>query len=396
MEIFMVKREQYIKKIRPFYESDLIKIITGIRRCGKSIVLQQLRDEISKVTDNIIFLEFENRRVKKQIPDIDSLLDYVDANRKEGKCYVFLDEIQNLENWQEACKTLRLENNSVFVTGSNSKLLSKEFTKELSGRYVSFRIRPFVYKEILEYAKELNKEISITDYLVWGGFPKRLEFDGEAVKDYLWDLDETVIHNDIILRYNLQKENLFESVCNFIFRSNARIISSKSIADFLSSNNEKCSVHTVSNYINYIEEAFGIDMIKPYSTRTKNELSYYHKIYNADVAFNSLRVSDSRYDLDHNLENVVYNELIFMGYELKVFNDSEKEVDFVAEKDGKKFFIQVAFSVQNEKAYEREFRAFKSIDNISQKILITTDELDYSTSTVRHIKLKDFLLMNEL
>ena len=392
----MVKREQYIKKIRPFYESDLIKIITGIRRCGKSIVLQQLRDEISKVTDNIIFLEFENRRVKKQIPDIDSLLDYVDANRKEGKCYVFLDEIQNLENWQEACKTLRLENNSVFVTGSNSKLLSKEFTKELSGRYVSFRIRPFVYKEILEYAKELNKEISITDYLVWGGFPKRLEFDGEAVKDYLWDLDETVIHNDIILRYNLQKENLFESVCNFIFRSNARIISSKSIADFLSSNNEKCSVHTVSNYINYIEEAFGIDMIKPYSTRTKNELSYYHKIYNADVAFNSLRVSDSRYDLDHNLENVVYNELIFMGYELKVFNDSEKEVDFVAEKDGKKFFIQVAFSVQNEKAYEREFRAFKSIDNISQKILITTDELDYSTSTVRHIKLKDFLLMNEL
>lgn len=392
----MVKREQYIKKIRPFYESDLIKIITGIRRCGKSIVLQQLRDEISKVTDNIIFLEFENRRVKKQIPDIDSLLDYVDANRKEGKCYVFLDEIQNLENWQEACKTLRLENNSVFVTGSNSKLLSKEFTKELSGRYVSFRIRPFVYKEILEYAKELNKEISITDYLVWGGFPKRLEFDGEAVKDYLWDLDETVIHNDIILRYNLQKENLFESVCNFIFRSNARIISSKSIADFLSSNNEKCSVHTVSNYINYIEEAFGIDMIKPYSTRTKKELSYYHKIYNADVAFNSLRVSDSRYDLDHNLENVVYNELIFMGYELKVFNDSEKEVDFVAEKDGKKFFIQVAFSVQNEKAYEREFRAFKSIDNISQKILITTDELDYSTSTVRHIKLKDFLLMNEL
>lgn len=392
----MVKREQYIKKIRPFYESDLIKIITGIRRCGKSIVLQQVRDEIEKFSDNIIFLEFENRRIKQQIPDIDSLLEYIDANRKDGKCYIFLDEIQNLENWQEACKTLRLENNSVFITGSNSKLLSKEFTKELSGRYVSFKIRPFVYKEILEYARELNKEISITDYLVWGGFPKRFEFNGDAIKDYLWNLDETIIHNDIILRYKIQKENLFESVCNFIFRSNSRIISSKSIADFLSSNNEKCSVHTVSNYISYIEEAFGIDMIKPYSTRTKNELSYYHKIYNADVAFNSLRVTDSRYDLDHNLENIVYNELLFMGYELKVFNDEEKEVDFVAEKDGKKFFIQVAFSVQNEKAYEREFRAFKVLDNLSQKILITTDELDYSTSTVRHIKLKDFLVMNEL
>ncbi|MCQ2248860.1 MAG: ATP-binding protein [Treponema sp.] len=392
----MVIREKYIKKIRPFYESDLIKIITGIRRCGKSIVLQQVRDEIAAKTDNIIFLEFENRRIKNQIPDIDSLLAYVDEHKKQGKCYIFLDEIQILENWQEACKTLRLENNSVFITGSNSKLLSKEFTKELSGRYVSFRIRPFVYKEILEYAKELNKEISITDYLVWGGFPKRLEFDNDAIKDYLYDLDETIIHNDIMVRYNIQKENLFRSVCNFVFRSNSRIISSKSIADFLSSNNEKCSVHTVSNYIYYIEEAFGIDRIKPFSTRTKNELSYYHKTYNADVALNSLRCTDSRYDLDHNLENIVYNELLYMDYNLKVFNDTEREVDFVAERDGKKYFIQVAFSVQNEKAYEREFRAFANLDNLSQKILITTDELDYSTSVVRHIKLKDFLLMEDL
>ena len=170
----------------------------------------------------------------------------------------------------------------------------------------------------------------------------------------------------------------------------------RSIADFLSLNNEKCSVHTVSNYIAYIEEAFGIDMIKPFSNRTKNELSYYNKIYDADVALNSIRCSDSRYDLDHNLENIVYNELLFMDYSLKVFNDSEREVDFVAEKEGKKYFIQVAFSVQNEKAYEREFRAFANLDNLSQKILITTDELDYSTSTVRHIKLKEFLLLNDL
>lgn len=392
----MVRRERYIKKIRPFYESDLIKIITGIRRCGKSIVLQQVRDEISESTDNIIFLEFENLRIQSQIPDAASLLAYVDAHKKNGKCYIFLDEIQNLENWQEACKTLRLENNSVFITGSNSKLLSREFTKELSGRYVSFRIRPFVYKEILEYSKQLNKDFSVTDYLVWGGFPKRLEFENEAMKDYLFDLNETIIHNDIMLRYNIQKEKLFRSVCNFVFRSNSRIVSSKSVADFLSSNNEKCSVHTVSNYIAYIEEAFGIDMIKPFSTRTKNELSYYNKIYDADVALNSIRCPDSRYDLDHNLENTVYNELLFMDYTLKVFNDSEREVDFVAEKEGKKYFIQVAYSVQNEKAYEREFRAFANLDNLSQKILITTDELDYSTSTVRHIKLKDFLLLNDL
>ena len=137
-------------------------------------------------------------------------------------------------------------------------------------------------------------------------------------------------------------------------------------------------------------------MIKPFSTRTKNELSYYHKTYNADVAFNSLRCTDSRYDLDHNLENIVYNELLYMDYKLKVFNDSDRKVDFVAEKDGKKYFIQVAHSVQNENAFEREFRAFANLDNLSQKILITNDDLDYSTSVVRHVKLKDFLLMDEL
>ena len=137
-------------------------------------------------------------------------------------------------------------------------------------------------------------------------------------------------------------------------------------------------------------------MIKPFSTRTKNELSYYHKTYNADVALNSLPCTDSRYDLDHNLEIIVYNELLYMDYKLKVFNDSDREVNFLAEKDGKKYFIQVAYSVQNEKAYEREFRAFANLDNLSQKILITTDDLDYSTSVVRHIKLKDFLLMEDL
>ena len=150
------------------------------------------------------------------------------------------------------------------------------------------------------------------------------------------------------------------------------------------------------DYLMYIEEAFGIDRIKPYSSRTKQELSYYYKIYNSDVALNSIRVTDGRYDLNHNLENIVYNELLFMGYDLRVFNDSESEVDFVVQKDGKKFYVQVAFSVQNEKAWNREFKAFEKLDNLNQKILITTDELDYSTSVVKHIKLKDFLLLESL
>ena len=157
----MIYREHYIKKIREFYDSDLIKIITGIRRCGKSIILEQIMSEIKQKTDNVIYLNFEDKRTISKISNSDDLINYVEANKKDGKCYLFFDEIQTLQNWHEACKTLRLYDYSIFITGSNSKLLSSEFAKELSGRYVAFRIRPFVYKEILEYAKELNRKMPV-------------------------------------------------------------------------------------------------------------------------------------------------------------------------------------------------------------------------------------------
>lgn len=393
----MIQREHYISLVREFYESDLIKIITGIRRCGKSIILEQIMSEIKEKADNIIYLNFEDRRTASIIKDGDGLISYVETNRKAGKCYIFLDEVQVLEGWQDACKTLRLYGNSVFITGSNSKLLSSEFTKELSGRYVSFRVRPFVYKEILEYAKELNKEVSVTDYLVWGGFPKRFEFSSlEAQRIYLNDLDDTIVINDLIRRYKIRKESLFKSLVNYVLRSNSRIFSAKSICDYIKREHESCSINTIMKYIDYLEEAYIIESVKQYSTKTKRELSYYAKLYNADVAFNSIRCIDNRFDLTHNLENIVYNELIYMGYDIYVYNNAGKEIDFLAQKGNKKYYVQVAYSVAEDKAYNREFKAFKGIDNLSQKILITNDEIDYSTSVVRHIKLKDFLRMQDL
>ena len=393
----MIYRSHYIEPIREFYDSDLIKIITGIRRSGKSIVLEQIMDEIREKTDNIIYMNFEDKKILSNILCVDDLLKYVDENRKKGKCYVFLDEIQMLDNWQDACKTLRLHNNSIFITGSNSKLLSKEFTKELSGRYVSFRVRPFVYKEIVEYNKELGKETSITDYLVWGGFPKRFEFNTDDARNrYLNDLDDTIVINDLINRYNIKKEKLFRSVVNYVLRSNSRIGSAKSIHDYIKSNNENCSINTIISFLSYLEEAYIIESVKQYSSKTKSELAYYYKIYNEDVAFNSIRCMDNRYDLTHNLENIVYNELLYMGYNIYVYNNNGREIDFLAQKDGKKYYVQVAYSVAEEKTYEREFSAFKNIDDLSQKIIITNDDIDYSTSVIRHIKLKDFLLMETL
>ncbi len=393
----MIYREHYISQIREFYDSDLIKIITGIRRSGKSVILEQVKDEIKNKTDNIISLNFEDKRILNTIKNGDALIDYVERNRKKGKCYVFLDEVQMLDDWQNACKTLRLYDMSVFITGSNSKLLSKEFTKELSGRYVAFRIRPFIYKEILEYTKELKKECSITDYLIWGGFPKRFEFNTiEATIRYLNDLDDTIVINDLINRYHIKKEKLFRDLVNFILKSNGRIISAKSIHKYIKDNHETCSINTIIKYLSYLEEAYIIETIKQYSTKAKKQLAYYFKIYNTDVALNSIRCIDNRYDLTHNLENIIYNELVYMDYNVTVYNNNGKEIDFLAQKDNKKYYIQVAYSVAEDKTYEREFSAFSNIDNLSQKIIITNDDIDYSTSAVQHIKLKDFLLMESL
>ncbi|MBP3591484.1 MAG: ATP-binding protein [Clostridia bacterium] len=393
----MIQREHYIEQVRPFYESDLIKIITGIRRCGKSVIMEQIIREISKKTDNIIYLNFEDKRTSANITSADRLISYVEENKKNGKCYLFFDEIQTLDGWQDACKTLRLYDYSLFITGSNSKLLSGEFTKELAGRYVAFRIRPFVYKEIVAYGQELSREISVTDYLVWGGFPKRFEFDSpEAERRYLNDLDDTIVINDLIRRYKIRKESLFKNLVNFILRSNGRIFSANSIHDYITREHDSCSINTIMKYLGYLEEAYIIESIKQYSTKTKRELSYSAKIYNADVCFNSIRCMNNRFDLSHNLENIVYNELVYRGYELYVYNNNGKEIDFLATKGTKKYYVQVAYSVAEDKAYQREFSAFKSIDNLSQKIIITNDDIDYSTSTVKHVKLKDFLMMEEL
>lgn len=393
----MIQREHYIEQVRPFYESDLIKIITGIRRCGKSVIMEQIIKEIAEKTDNIIYLNFEDKKVSANITNADKLISYVEENKKDGKCYLFFDEIQTLDGWQDACKTLRLYNYSLFITGSNSKLLSGEFTKELSGRYVAFRIRPFIYKEIAEYSKELGKEVSVTDYLVWGGFPKRFEFNSsEAQSRYLNDLDDTIVINDLIRRYKIRKESLFKSLVNFILRSNSRIFSANSIRDYIKQEHTSCSVNTIMKYLGYLEEAYIIESVKQYSPKTKKELSYYSKIYNADVCFNSIRCMNNRFDLTHNLENIVYNELIYMGYEVYVYNNNGKEIDFLATKGAKQYYVQVAYSVAEEKAYQREFNAFKNIDNLSQKIIITNDDIDYSTSVVKHIKLKDFLMMESL
>ncbi len=394
----MIIRNHYIEQIKPFYDSDLIKVISGIRRCGKSVILSQIADELRAEGKPVLTINFELIEYSARISDALALTEYVKARIPEGqKLYVFLDEVQLVDGWNVACRSLRLENISLFITGSNSRLLSKEFTKELSGRYVSFCIRPFVYKELCEYARELGKSYTVSDYLVYGGFPKIIEFpDRNSVIQYLNDLNQTIVVNDIMNRYKIRKTELFKRLTNYVLISNARIFSASSVQRYLQSEKLNCSINTVMKYLSYLEEAYVIRRVPQYSTRAKRELAFYAKLYDEDVSFNTIRQINGRFDLTHNLENIVYNELIYMGYEVYVFTKDNREIDFLSQRDGKEYLVQVAYSVAEESTYDREFALFNVLDQSRKKVLITNDDFDYSTSTVQHIKLPDFLQMNSL
>ena len=394
----MIIRHHYLNQIRPFYESDLIKVITGIRRCGKSVILSQIEKELRDTGKQILYINFETLAYSSEIYDALSLVSFVKNNMPaRDKLYVFFDEVQLIDGWNLACRSLRLENVSLFITGSNSRLLAREFTKELSGRYVSFCIRPFVYKEIQEYASELGKTFSVTDYLIYGGFPKIVEFPNKtAILQYLYDLNQTIVVNDILNRYKIRKTDLFKRLVNYILISNARIFSANSVQHYLASEKLNCSLNTVIKYLAYLEEAYVIRKVPQYSTRAKRELTFYAKLYNEDVSFNSIRQKNGRYDFTHNLENIVFNELIFMGYEVFVYTKNGQEIDFLAQKDGKEYLIQAAYSIAEEKTYQREFALFNTLDQSRRKIIITNDEFDYSTSTVRHIHFANFLSLHSL
>ncbi len=389
----MISREHYLQQIRPFYESNLVKIVTGIRRCGKSVIMDQIETELRQSGKKTLMLNFEDRSVSALITTVDELIDYISQYLGKEKLYVFLDEVQMIEQWNVACRTLRLKNVSLFITGSNSKLLSKEFTKELSGRYVAFRVRPFVFLEIQEYVKELQHDYSISDYLVFGGFPQAIEFPTKQARlRYLNDLDDTIVINDILNRYKIRKDNLFRRLVNYIMISNARIFSANSVQKFLKGQGFECSLNTILKYLSYLEEAYVISPIRQYSTKAKRELKYYQKLYVEDVSFNSIRQTDGHWDITHNLENIVYNELLYRGFNLFVFREGSQEVDFLAEKNNRQYLIQVAYSIAEESTYRREFALFNKLDQTREKIIITNDDFDFSTSTVRHINLKEFLI----
>ena len=400
----MLKREIYLKKIRPFYESDLIKVLLGMRRVGKSVILNEIISEIQDNTDvsneQIIYVNFESLEYSNIKDEID-LYNYVKSKIvKNKKMYLFFDEVQNVKNFEKAINSFRVDfDSSIFITGSNGKLLSSDISTLLSGRFVQFKIMPFTYKEYVEYSKQKGKfqdKDLFEDYLKFGGMPQRFNFNSESeTLIYLKDLYASIISRDIFQRFNIQNINLLNSILKHLLLNTSNIFSANSIVKFLKSEGRSVATETVYNYIDNILESLIINKVNRFDIKGKNVLSSLSKYYATDFSMIEINEADINLNLGARLENLVYNQLLAFDYEVYVGKTYNGEIDFVVKKGRKKKYIQVSYILDNEKTILREFNAFNPINDNFDKYVISTDKFDMSRNGIKHLNIIDFLMMDD-
>lgn len=397
----MIKREKYLEKIRPFYDQDLIKVITGIRRCGKSVLLTQIIDEIKESgvkESQIIYLNFEflDYSFIKNEEDLNKYIKEKITNK--DKYYIFLDEIQSVDSWEKAVNSFKASLNvSIFITGSNSDLLSGELATHIAGRYVSFKIYPFSFKEVCEFKNPLNneeKEILFNDYIIWGGMPQRYMFTNEEmVKTYLRDIYDSIILKDIIQRFKIKEVDLFNRIIEYIVTTPAQTLSVTNLSSyFLNKDNRSVSSETIYNYLDYMVRSLLINKCDKYDIRGKRILNGKYKYYLTDLGLGQVNNTGKRPQIGAYLENIVYNELISRDYDVFVGSTLKGEVDFIATKHDEKIYIQVAYILADENVIKREFGAFNSIEDNYPKYVITADKFDFSKDGIIHKNIIDWLL----
>lgn len=401
----MIKRELYLNKIRDSYDSELIKVIIGVRRSGKSVLMKQIIEELTEKgikKDHIIYINFEdydyidytepkkfNNYVKSKIKD-------------ESKYYLFFDEIQNVNDFERVINSFRATMNvSIFITGSNSKLLSSELATYLSGRYISLKIMPFTFREYLQLKEERKEEIDIDksfmEYLEWGCMPQIFNTNSsEERKLYLRDLYNSIILKDIVERNKIKDVNLLNRVMQFLMENIGGIISSNSILGYLKNENVKTTADTIMNYIEYINNSLIVNKVNRYDIRGKSVMATLEKYYLTNLGLLQLKKSPIEKKVGGRLENIVYNELIARGYEVYIGKTQKGEIDFVVDDFGDRKYIQVADYLSSDEVVEREFGAYKSVADNYPKYVITMDKLDYSRDGIIHKNIIDFLLSEKL
>ena len=395
-----LKRETYLEQIRPYYNSDIIKVITGVRRAGKSILLDTIKDELIESGvhgDHIIYLNLEDM-------DYDYIADASDLNKEiksriihEGKYYIFLDEIQHVENFEKALASFRATLDvSLFVTGSNSTLLSGELSTLLTGRTVEFEILPFSFYEMKQYY-ELNRmdwsEDLFSDYLKWGGFPLRFDYKDEtSVHRYLSNLYESIVNRDIVGRSKSADKKSFMDISLYILANAGKELSVDNIISAYKKDNKELSRRTIYHYLERMKKAYLIHGVGRYNIVGKTALSNREKQYAVDMGFRTINTNTINYEDTFFLENVIYNELITRGFTVFAGKTFKGEIDFVAIKGRKKCFLQVAYLLASEDTIKREFGAYSKITDASPKYVMSLDKIDLSHDGIVHINIIDFLL----
>lgn len=397
-----ILREYYLNKIRPYYDIDLIKVLTGVRRSGKSILLSQIRDEfiakgINK--DHIIEINFEDLSFEN-IKTYKKLNTYILKNIKdEQKYYIFLDEIQHVNGFEKVLSSLRATQNcSIFITGSNSKLLSGKLATLLVGRCIEFRILPFSFKEAFDYltmlGKNPNPDFLIIDYISWGGLPLRFSFEQENdIKNYLEQTYNGIVDKDIVTEKSKFNKEKFLRFASYVMANAGKEFSGKNIENyFKSENDEDFEKKMIYRYLDKMEKACLINRVKRFNIVGKRVLSYIEKQYAVDSGFRMINTNLVNFEDTFFLENIIYNELILRGYQVFTGKTYKSEIDFVVINGKQKCFIQVTYYLHAKETIEREFGAFDSISDSSPKYVLSLDRFDYSRNGIGHINIVDFLL----
>lgn len=398
-----LKRELYLEQIRPYYDSDIIKVITGVRRSGKSVLLETIRDELiqSGISgDRIIYINLEDLDYEyiKNASDLNKEI----KNRITGndKYYIFLDEIQHVDGFEKALASFRATlNTSIFVTGSNSTLLSGELATLLTGRTVEFEIMPFSFREMRDFFELNNMEWNddlFYDYLKWGGFPLRFDYKSEtAIQKYLSNLYEGIVNRDIVKKSRSIDKKSFMDISLYILANAGKELSIDNIIKEYSKHNKTISRRTIYNYMDRMKKAYLIHSVGRYNITGKTALSNKEKQYAVDMGFRTINTNTINFEDTFFLENIVYNELIARGYRVFVGKTYKGEIDFVAVKESRKCFIQVAYLIASEETIRREFGAYSRITDASPKYVLSLDKINMSHDGIVHMNIIDFLLGKE-
>lgn len=402
----MIKRETYMSRIRPFIGKDLIKVLTGIRRSGKSVMLELIKEELCSSgidSGQFISINFENMS-NAHLCTAAALHDEIvhRASESQGKVYLFFDEIQEVDSWEKCINSLRVELDcDIYITGSNAKLLSGELATYLAGRYVEFVIYPFSFGEFVELYHTICPDADLhrcfSKYLTAGGMPylANLCYEETACRLYLHDLFNSVELKDIVRRNNIRDVDMLERIVAYITANIGTTFSSTAISKYLKSEGRSVAPETVLNYIKACTDAFLFYRVKRQDLQGKRLLSVNEKYYVADHGIREAVFGGNRKDINLVLENVVYMELLRRGYTVTIGKVGDKEIDFVCEKQGNNLYVQVDYLLASEDTIQREFGVYDHIRDNFPKYVVTLDEFDMSRNGIKHRNIRDFLLEKE-